>query len=115
MIVNEALRRVQNFVPVDPEVCLEMLQEIGEIARIRLVGPDVFRRVNRVEGYAELLVAGGETLAIDVREDDQLVVPLEIGQGLGGVGEGRPIRNGSTETVVQLRMDAAPQTLASRA
>src|SRR5271163_863140 len=111
MVVKEALRRMQDFLSADSEVGPKSFHEISEIARVRLVGPDVFRRVNRIEGYGELLVAGSESLAIDVREDDQLVVLLKISERLGRVGEGRPIRNGSAETVVLFCMDLCAPNL----
>ena len=86
MVVEEALGRVQDVLLRDA-VAGELLQHVFEIARRGLVGADVFRREDGVELDAQLLVGEGEAVVVDVRQDDQLVVLLQILEGLGGVAE----------------------------
>lgn len=79
MVVMQALRRVQDIGLADTELGIEMREQEGEVARIRLVGADILGRIDRVEGDAELAVAGGEAGTVDIRQDDELEVALEIG------------------------------------
>ena len=83
-----------------------MLDQIGEIARVGLVGADVLGRVDGIEMYAELLVARREAHAIDIREDDELEVTLEIGKRFGAVRKGRPSGDRGAEPVVEIGIDA---------
>jgi len=53
VVVQQRLRRVQYDLPVSPEVAVQMIDEIVEIACCRFVGTDVLGGVHRVELDAE--------------------------------------------------------------
>ena len=69
----------------------ELADHIAEIRVVRLVASDILGRVDGVEIDAEPRVAVGEAGIVDIRQDHQLEMRLQIGQRLGGVGEGRPV------------------------
>ncbi|HZK89069.1 MAG TPA: hypothetical protein VFC56_02885 [Stellaceae bacterium] len=75
----------------------EPVEQIAEITRIGLVGADILGGVDRVEGHPEPLVAGGETGAIDVRQDHQPVEPLEVGKRSRRVRKRRPVADRAAE------------------
>ncbi len=75
VIVEQALRGVQDILPLDAEF-RDVLQQIGEVAWVRLVGTDILGGVDRIERHAEPAVAGGETVAVDIGKNHQLVMRL---------------------------------------
>ena len=77
MVVKDALGGVQD-VGLGDALGDQMFDQIGEIARVRLVRADILGGVDPVEFDAEPGVAGPEALPIDVGEDYQLVVPIEV-------------------------------------
>jgi len=63
------------------QVIAKMAQHILEIAPVRLVRSDILGRIDRIEGHAQLAVGSGEPGAVNVRQDDQLVVLLQHAHG----------------------------------
>lgn len=92
MVVKQALRRMQYLLLLDLQILLALLHQILKVLRIRLVRPDILRRVDRIEPRA----AEGprnrvpKARAIHVRQDDQLVAPGQAPQRADGVGKGGP-------------------------
>ena len=76
---------------------VQLVEQVAEIPEVRLVGADVLGGENSVEDDAQLFVGAGEGRTVDVRQDDQLVVLLEIGQRPGAVGKGRPVPDRGAE------------------
>jgi len=111
MVVTQALRGVQDLRSANAEVGLHMLDQIGEIARIGLVGADVLGRVDRIEIDAELLVARREAHPIDIRENGELVMPLEVGECFGRIRKRRPRGDRGAEPVVEIDIDARAPNL----
>ena len=74
-----------------------------EVGVGRLVGADVLGGVDGVELDPELAVGGGDAVAVHVGQNDELVVPLEDAQRVGGVRERRPVRHGGAERLVEVR------------
>src|SRR5262249_31231738 len=66
-------------------------QHVREVPLARLVGPNVFRGEDGVESDAEPGVADREALVVDVRENDQLVVLLKVGERLGRIRRRWPV------------------------
>ena len=75
----------------------DVVEEVVEVRVGGLVRADVLGGVDRVELDFQSLVAACEPCPVDVGEDDQLVVPLEPAECLGGVGECGPVRHGFAE------------------
>jgi hypothetical protein len=57
---------------------------------------------DRVEGDAEPRVAAAKAVAVDIRQDHQLVVSLQAGERLGAVRERGPVGHGAAEGAVLL-------------
>ena len=89
VVVEQALRGVQDLTLMDPER-LELGEHVLEIAARGLVRAAVLGRVDRIEFDLKLFVARREALVVDVRQNDQLVVPLQVLKGARGIGERRP-------------------------
>src|SRR5581483_6554292 len=90
VVVKEALRRVQD-VRFGDAALFELGQHVGEIPLGRLVRADVLGGVDRVELDLQAPVAVRETQIVDVRQDDQLVVALEVLEGLRRIRKSRPV------------------------
>src|SRR6266576_5991131 len=90
VVVEHALRRMQDllFLHTDP---FQLLDHVIEIAGRRLVRPDVFRGVDRIELHLQLPIACLETLVVHVGEYEQLEILLQILQRSGRVFKRRPI------------------------
>jgi hypothetical protein len=69
----------------------QTVEHIAEIVRIGLVGADLLGRVDCGEGDPEPGIAAGKTGAADIRQDDEPVTALEIGQRLRAIGKGGPL------------------------
>src|SRR4029078_2202075 len=70
MVVVKTLGRMQDLGFANAEIDFEMLEQIVEVAWIGLIGTNILGRVDGIERDTELLVAGGEALAIDNAQDD---------------------------------------------
>ncbi len=101
VVVVQRLGDVQQLVPFDAEAG-DCSQQRVEVGRCRLVRTDVLGGDDGVELHAQTLVARGERLAIDVRQDDQREALVQPGQRVGGVGERRPPRHGIAERLTVL-------------
>src|ERR1700689_3239531 len=108
--MEDTLCRMQDLVLADTQRLIQISKRIVEIADVRLIGADVLRGDDPVELDAEVLVALGEGRSVDVRDDDELVEPLQILQPRGPVVERRPTRDRLTEVhnLVHCRSDAPP-------
>ncbi len=90
VVVEQALRGMQDLTLMDPER-LELSEHVLEIAARGLVRAAVLGRVDRIEFDLKLFVACREALVVDVRQNDQLVMPLQILKSARGIGERRPV------------------------
>ncbi len=90
VIVEQAFGGVEQILLFQPKVA-DMVQHVNEVAVVRLVRADVLSRIDGVEFHAQLRVRVGESAVVDVREDDQLVVFLQILERAGAVRERRPV------------------------
>ena len=75
MIVIEALRDVKN-VGFCEALLGKLCNQKIEIPRVGFVGADLFCCIDRIEFDAELRLAAFETLAVDIREDNQPIMLL---------------------------------------
>ncbi len=82
----QTLRGVQYDRGFEAQVRILVGDQVLEVGVGGLVGPDVFRRIDGVETYAQLAVRGGDAAAVDVGKDYELLVLLEDAQLIGGKG-----------------------------
>ena len=73
----------------------ETLQQVFEVARVRLVGSGILRGDDSVELYLQATFAALKALVVHIREDDEFIELLEILQGAGRVCEGGPVFDGA--------------------
>ena len=104
MVVVQALRGVQNVGTVEPEVGLEMGEQVFEVPVGRLVRTDVLGGVDRVELHSELAVRSRDAGPVDVGQDDEPEVPFQHAQCVRGVRERGPVGDGGAERFVELRV-----------
>ena len=90
MVVEQAFGGMKNFRLGDAKA-FELGNHVVEISVARLVGANILCGIDRIERNLQAPVAGSEAGVIDVRQDDELVVFLEIGQRFDGIGKRRPI------------------------
>lgn len=90
VVMEQTLRNVQQL---RLTMLCNMLQEGLKVSRVRFVTADVLRSEDRIELHTESSIASGKGLTVDIRQDDQLVVPLQVGQRLCRVREGWPLRH----------------------
>ncbi|KAL2277762.1 hypothetical protein FJTKL_15200 [Diaporthe vaccinii] len=92
----QAPRDVQQPLPPGPGFDAELVprppEQVLEVCRRGLVAPDLLGRVHGIEGHGgEGPRRGGLDVGIvNIRQDDELVVPLERAQRLDRVREGGP-------------------------
>jgi hypothetical protein len=96
MIVKEALRDMQDLVRAMPGRG-QTIEHIAEIAHIGLVRPDILGRVDRGEDDPEPRVAAVKAGAVDIRQDDEPVKPLEIEERRYRIGKGGPFADRGAE------------------
>ncbi len=87
---------MQDVAPAEAH-CLDALDEVLEIARVRLVAADVLGGEYGVEGDVQLAIAGCERGPIDIRQDHQSVVLFQVGERCGRIGKRRPLSDAFTE------------------
>ena len=68
VILEQALRSMQHGSGLRA-CCSEVVQEVAEVVKVRLIGTDVLRGVDGVEHDFQALVATGKALPVDVGQD----------------------------------------------
>ncbi len=96
MVVIETLRHVQDLALGDA-LAAQPPQHVFEVAQIRLVRSDIFRRHHAVEADAELAGRERKAFVIHIREDVELVVALEVAKCGNRIGERLPRTDGRSE------------------
>ena len=61
MVVKQALGGVQDVLFLQPEVSLQVSQQVFEVGVVRFIGADVLRRVDRVEFNTQLAIRGARS------------------------------------------------------
>ena len=84
-----------------PKSDLRCDEKVLEVGVGGLVGADILGGVDGVERDAQLAVRGGEAFAVDVREDDEPVMPLQDAKRVRGIRERRPERHRCAERRIE--------------
>src|SRR5690242_10376900 len=113
MVVEQALRDVKQLL-LGRAAFGQPVEQILEVAGVRLVGTDLLGSEDVVEFYLERGVASGKAVSIDVGQYNQSEMLLEIGQCLGAVGKGRPIADRVTEGPCRLGVGGHVQLLGQK-
>ena len=77
VIVKQTLRGMQNLPWLDPHAP-QGRDQVAKIGCIRLVGADVLCGADGIKAHSQARVAAGEARPIHVRENDELIVALQI-------------------------------------
>src|SRR5699024_7538975 len=70
-----------------------------EIRGVRLVGADIFGGDDLIELDTESAIAGGKAVAVDIGEDDELIVLLQPSESFFRIRERRPIGHRGAQRV----------------
>src|SRR6202022_4682327 len=88
---------------------LQPVDHVAEVSEVGLVRADVLGGIDCVELHAEPVSATSEANAVDIRQNDELVELLQVGERGGRVGKSRPIADRAAESaVIRRRRSNAP-------
>lgn len=96
MVVIQALCGVQNVLLLDAGL-FQGFDHKGKVVRVRFVRANILRGDDVIKLDAQLGVAQLEFIAIDVRQNHQLVVLFQVAQRFNRVRERGPVLDGGTE------------------
>ncbi len=113
MIVKQALSGVEHVRFAESQVVAEMAQHVLEVIPARFVRADILRRVDRIEGDAELFNGSRNAVSMDVRQDDKLEPAFQVTERVGRIRERGPMRQSFRKVIIEPRAGRKPKCRAS--